>query len=74
MARELIQVYVIQCASTGEFLTSDLCYSRSLLKAGRLYDPTEASETARDNLDHDYEIHTFFEYINPVISRLGLIP
>lgn len=62
MARELVQVYVIQCKSTGEFLREDLTYSRLLVEAGRLYDVQEASETAQFNLDYDYAISTFFEY------------
>lgn len=64
MAREMVQVFVIQCASTGEFLTDDLNYSRSLKRAGRLFDVQEAAETAQFNLEHDYEIITFFEYSN----------
>lgn len=62
MARELVQVYVIQCKSTGEFLREDLTYSRLLSDAGRLHDVEEAAETAQFNLDHDYAIATFFEY------------
>lgn len=55
------QVWVIQCRSTGSFLTQELHFSRSLRSAGRLYDKAEAVETAHSNLDDDYEIHTFFE-------------
>lgn len=62
MSREMVQVFVIQCASTGEFLTEDLNYSRSLKRAGRLYDVQEAAETAQFNLEHDFEISTFFEF------------
>lgn len=62
MARELVQVYVIQCKSTGEFLREDLTYSRLLAEAGCLHDVQEASETAQFNLDYDYAISTFFEY------------
>lgn len=61
-ARELVQVYVIQCKSTGEFLCADLTYSRLLKDAGRLFHPTEAVETAQFNLEHDYEIAAFYEY------------
>lgn len=65
-SREFVQVYVIQCKSTGEFLCSDLTYSRYLRDAGRLFDPTEAAETARFNLDHDFLIDTFYEYRLPI--------
>jgi hypothetical protein len=55
------QVWVIQCKSTGAFLTSDLSYSTSLKRAGRLHDKDEAITTASGNLDDDFEVHTFFE-------------
>lgn len=61
MSREFVQVFVIQCRSTGEFLREDLTYSRLLSEAGRLHDVQEASETAQFNLDYDYAISTFFE-------------
>lgn len=69
MAREFVQVFVIQCKSTGEFLREDLTYSRLLADAGRLYDVQEASETAQFNLDYDYAISTFFEYerVGPIV-------
>lgn len=58
----LRRVYVIQCKVTGEFLTENLFYSRSLKFAGRLYDPQEAIDTAENNLSGDpYEIHSFYE-------------
>ncbi|MDR5172282.1 hypothetical protein IHQ56_10670 [Methylobacillus flagellatus] len=58
----LRRVYVIQYRRTGEFLTQGLFYTRSLKKAGRLYDPQEAIDTAINNIDEgDYEIHSFFE-------------
>lgn len=55
------QVWIIQCRSTGAFLTSDQSYSHSLKRAGRLHDKDEAIITATDNLDDDFEVHTFFE-------------
>lgn len=61
MAREMVQVFVIQCRSTGDFLREDLTYSRLLKEAGRLYDVQEAAETAQWNLEGDYEISTFWE-------------
>jgi hypothetical protein len=56
------RVYVIQCKSTGEFLTPNLFYTKSLKRAGRLYDVQEAMDTADINIsDRDYEIHSFYE-------------
>jgi len=62
MKRTLQHVYVIQCASTGRFLTSELEYAYSLKFAGRAPDYEHAVETARDHLDDDFEIHEFYEY------------
>lgn len=61
MARDFVQVFVIQCRSTGEFMREDLTYSRLLSDAGRLYDVQEAAETAQWNLEQDYAISTFWE-------------
>lgn len=56
------RVYVIQCKATGEFLTENLFYCRSLRRAGRLYDAQEAIDTAVNNTNGDeFEIHSFFE-------------
>jgi hypothetical protein len=55
------QVWIIQCKSSGQFLTRELGYEFSLKRAGRLYDIEEALETASGNLDDDFEIHTFFD-------------
>ena len=55
------QVWVIQCKSSGQFLTKDMNYEFSLKRAGRLFDLEEALETAHGCLDDDFEIHTFFD-------------
>lgn len=59
----LRQVWVIQCKSTGSFLTSDLCFSSSLKMAGRLYNVDEVRETAFSVLDDDFEVHSFYEVV-----------
>lgn len=61
MARDFVQVFVIQCRSTGEFMRDDCTYSRLLSEAGRIYDVQEASETAQWNLEQDYAISAFWE-------------
>ncbi|MEZ0233104.1 MAG: hypothetical protein ACAH12_09715 [Methylophilaceae bacterium] len=56
------RVFVIQCKSTGQFLTENLYYTKSLKRAGRLYDPQEAMDTADNNIsDNDWEVHSFWE-------------
>lgn len=62
MSRTLQRVYVIQCASTGDFLTWECEYARSLKLAGRAPDLEHAVETAREHLDDDFEIHEFYEF------------
>ena len=56
------RVFVIQCKSTGEFLTEHLFYTKSLKRAGHIYDAQVAFDTADWNIsDRDYEIHSFYE-------------
>lgn len=55
------QVFVIQCASTGLFLTEELGYSRSLRHAGKCYSMEEAVDTAVCNLSDDFEVFGFWE-------------
>ncbi|MCE5180459.1 MAG: hypothetical protein LLG15_01530 [Betaproteobacteria bacterium] len=57
----LRRVYVIQCRSSGHFLTNDLGFAHSLRLAGRAPDIDHAVETAHDALGDDFEVHTFFE-------------
>lgn len=57
----LQRVFVIQCRSTGHFLTNDLGFAHSLKLAGRAPDMDHAVETAHEHLDDDFEIHSFFE-------------
>ena len=61
MARDFVQVFVIQCRTTGEFMRDDCTYSRLLSEAGRIYDVQEAAETAQWNLEQDYAISAFWE-------------
>lgn len=61
----LRRVWVIQCRSSGHFLTNDLGFSYSLKLAGRAPDLDHAVETAHDNLDDDFEIYSFYEIPKP---------
>lgn len=63
MLREVQPAFVIQCRSTGRFLTERLDYAVSFGDAGRLHDLEEAVDTAVDNLDDDYEIHRVWELV-----------
>ncbi len=55
------QVFVVQCQSTGEFLTPRLNYSYNLNLAGRFNDKSSAIETAVNDLDFDFMIYEFYE-------------
>jgi len=59
--RSFRQVFVIQCRSTGEFLTEQLVYARSLRLAGKCESMDEALTTAMCNLSDDFEIFSFWE-------------
>lgn len=57
------QVFVIQCASNGLFLTEQLTYARSLRLAGRCFSLDEAVDTAHCNLSDDFEVFAFWEAV-----------
>lgn len=60
MIVDAVPCFVIQCRSTGEFLTEELFYSRLFADAGRLFDREEALLTGSDNLGEDFEICSFW--------------
>jgi hypothetical protein len=55
-----IQVYVIQCQSTGEFVTRLMNYSKSLSRAGIFTDRNAAVDTGFNDLGDDFQVHTFY--------------
>ncbi len=63
MLRDVRRVWVVQCKSTGHFLSLELHLVRSLRLAGRAPDLECALETGRLNLDQDFEVFSFFEEI-----------
>lgn len=63
MLRDVRRVWVVQCKSTGHFLSLELHLVRSLRLAGRAPDVECALETGRLNLDQDFEVFSFFEEI-----------
>lgn len=54
------QAFVIQCRSTGRFLTEELGYCISFSLAGKLFSLDEAVDTAQFNLGDDFEVHGFW--------------
>jgi len=55
------QVFIIQCQSTGEFLTPRLNYTHNMNLAGRFTQKEAAVETALNDLDFDFMIYDFYE-------------
>lgn len=56
MLLDVKREWVVQCKSTGHFLSADLCLVRSLRQAGRAPDLECALETGRLNFDQDFEV------------------
>jgi len=54
-------VFIVQCQSTGEFLTPRLNYTLNLNLAGRFDNKQSAVETAVNDLDFDFMIYDFYE-------------
>lgn len=57
-------VYIIQCESTGEFLTPRLNYTYNLNLAGKFDQKNSAVETAVNELDFDFMIYEFYVRAN----------
>jgi len=56
------RAYIIQCVSTGEFLTPNDFWTKNLDRAGRVYDPQEARDTAEASIsDGDFRIVSLWE-------------
>lgn len=55
--------FIIQCRSSGLFLTEQLGFTQLVTKAGRLYDPHDAVDTAMSNCPNDYVIFSSYELI-----------
>jgi hypothetical protein len=57
-------VFIVQCQSTGEFLTPRLNYTHNLNLAGRFPEKESALNTALNDLDFDFVIYDFYEREN----------
>ena len=55
------QFWIIQCRSSGQFMTDECGYTQLVTKAGRLYDLYEAVETARYHLESDYIVFSAWD-------------
>lgn len=53
--------YIVQCLSTGEFLTPRLNYTYNLNLAGRFSNKESAVETALNDLDFDFVIYEVYQ-------------
>lgn len=61
---EFRRFWIVQCRSTGQFLTQDFTYSNLAVKAGKFYCPFEAVDTAKSELDDDYSVFSAWEQVN----------
>lgn len=55
-----VQVYIVQCVSTGEFLSHALNYTKRVGSAGYFFNIESARETAINELDFDFELFSFY--------------
>lgn len=56
-----VRVFIIQCRSTGEFLTVHLQYTHSFKRAGLFSDRQAALDTGVSCLGSDFEVHDFYK-------------
>lgn len=63
---EFRRFWIVQCRSTGQFLTEGFGYSNLAERAGRFYCPFEAVDTAKHDLDDDYAIFSAWEKVDVV--------
>jgi len=57
-------VYIVQCQSTGEFLTPKLNYTFNFNLAGRFTSKEAAVETAVNDLEYDFMIYEFYDRVS----------
>lgn len=55
------RVFVVQCLSSGEFLTVHLQYAHQLNRAGYFLDRQAAIDTGVSCLGSDFAIHDFYK-------------
>ncbi|UOF80599.1 hypothetical protein [Inoviridae sp.] len=55
------QVWIVQCRSSGEFLTYSGFYTYNLNQAGFFGDKQSAIDTAEHSLDVDFAVYDFYK-------------
>jgi hypothetical protein len=55
-----IEVHIIQCISSGEFLTHRLNYTSNVAMAGLFTNRQSAVDTGFDDLDNDFRIFSVY--------------
>lgn len=53
-------VYILQCESTGEFLTPRLNYTYNFNLAGRFDEKQAAVETGINEFEYDFMVYEFY--------------
>lgn len=56
-----VEVFIVQCQSTGEFLTPMMNYTFNLNRAGYFFDRQSAIDTAMNDLNFDFVIYSFYK-------------
>lgn len=55
------QVFIIQCVSTGEFLTHGMFMTKNLNKAGYMLNKQAAVDTGFNEFDTDFAVYDFYK-------------
>jgi hypothetical protein len=55
-----IEVHIIQCISSGEFLTRRLNYTTNVTLAGIFTNRQSAIDTGFNDLDNDFRVFSFY--------------
>jgi hypothetical protein len=55
------QVFIIQCQSTGEFLTHGMNMTKNLNRAGYMLNKQSAVDTGFNEFDTDFVIYDFYK-------------
>lgn len=65
------EVFIVQCKSSGEFLTTMMNYTYNLNRAGFFNTRQEALDTAVNEFQFDFEIYSFFKRESDLPVNMG---
>lgn len=65
------QVFIIQCISTGKFLTHQLNHTYNMNRAGYLLDRQSAIDTGFNELENDFVIYDFYKPVSMLPAYCG---